>query len=213
MNPQNEGGSVQDNQNNSMNTPENQVPAVASRPSRRFASIFVIMATLALGIMIGTVVSYGVKGKTIDSSDAQKLTVPAPQQLSNAFSQIAKQIEPAVVNINTESTIKNPHRRFRRMPPQQQPDDGDDDSQGPGAQGPGGQGGGQGGDNPFQDFFDRFFGGQGGDQGMGGPEGMRQRSLGSGVIVDPNGYIVTNFHVVDKADQIKVNLMGDGPAT
>jgi serine protease Do len=201
MNPQNEGGSVQDNQNNSMNTPENQAPAVASRPSRRFASIFVIMATLALGIMIGTVVSYGVKGKTIDSSDAQKLTVPAPQQLSNAFSTVAKQIEPAVVNINTESTIKNPHRRGgrRAMPPQQQ---GPDDDQDQVPQGPGG------GDNSFQDFFDRFFGGQGGDQG-GMPEGMRQRSLGSGVIVDANGYILTNFHVVDKADQIKVNLMGD----
>jgi serine protease Do len=205
MNPQNEGGSVQDNQNNSMNLPENQEPIVATRPSRRFASMFVIMATLALGIMIGTVVSYGVKGKTIDSSDAQKLTVPAPQQLSNAFSQVAKQMEPAVVNINTESTIKNPHRRGGRrvvpVPPQQGPDDDQDQDQGPGA-------GGQGGDNSFQDFFDRFFGGQGGDQGA-MPEGMRQRSLGSGVIVDPNGYIITNFHVVDKADQIKVSLMGD----
>ena len=205
MNPQNEGGSVQDNQNNSMNLPENQEPIVATRPSRRFASMFVIMATLALGIMIGTVVSYGVKGKTIDSSDAQKLTVPAPQQLSNAFSQVAKQMEPAVVNINTESTIKNPHRRGGRrvvpVPPQQGPDDDQDQDQGPGA-------GGQGGDNSFQDFFDRFFGGQGGDQGA-MPEGMRQRSLGSGVIVDGNGYIITNFHVVDKADQIKVSLMGD----
>jgi serine protease Do len=209
MNPQNEGGSLQDNQNNSMNLPENQEPVVAPRPSRRFASMFVIMATLALGIMIGTVVSYGVKGKTIDSSDAQKLSVPAPQQLSNAFSQVTKQMEPAVVNINTESTIKNPHRRGGRrvipVPPQQGPDDDQDQDQGPGA------GGGQGGDNSFQDFFDRFFGGQGGDQGA-MPEGMRQRSLGSGVIVDSNGYIITNFHVVDKADQIKVNLMGDPPS-
>jgi serine protease Do len=210
MNPQNEGGFLQDNQNNSMNLPENQEPVVGPRPSRRFASMFVIMATLALGIMIGTVVSYGVKGKTIDSSDAQKLSVPAPQQLSNAFSQVTKQMEPAVVNINTESTIKNPHRRGGRrvipVPPQQGPDDDQDQDQGPGA------GGGQGGDNSFQDFFDRFFGGQGGDQGGAMPEGMRQRSLGSGVIVDSNGYIITNFHVVDKADQIKVNLMGDPPS-
>lgn len=187
------------------NVPENNAPVVTPRRSRNFASMFVIMTTLALGIMIGTVVSYGVKGKTIDSSDAQKLTVPAPQQLSNAFAQVTKQMEPAVVNINTESTIKNPHRRGgrRAMPPQQSPDDDQDQDQGPGA-------GGQGGDNSFQDFFDRFFGGQGGDQGA-MPEGMRQRSLGSGVIVDANGYIITNFHVVDKADQIKVNLMGDPP--
>src|SRR3954453_5517620 len=142
MTPQNEGGPLQDNQN--MNTQqETQQPLPSRRASRSFASSLVIMATLALGILIGTVVSFGVKGKTIDSSDAQKLTVPAPQQLSNAFSQIAKQIEPAVVNINTESTIKNPHRRGgrRAIPPQQAPDDDQDQDQGPGA------GGGQGGDN------------------------------------------------------------------
>ena len=43
--------------------------------------------------------------------DATPLQVPAPQQLSSAFSTIAKQLEPSVVNINTESTIKAPKRR------------------------------------------------------------------------------------------------------
>jgi serine protease Do len=164
----------------------------------RFASTLVIAATLALGILIGTVVTIGVKGKTIDSSDATPLQLGdvSPQQLSSAFRQVAKQIEPTVVNINTESTIKNPHRRFRRGTP---PGDDDQDQNGQGGQG----------DNPFQDFFDRFFGGQ--NPGI-PPEGMRQRSLGSGVIVDPRGYIVTNFHVVDKADRIRVNLMGDPPS-
>ena len=161
--------------------------------SNHFASTVVILATLALGILIGTVVSHGVKGKEINSSDAAQLQVPAPQQLSNVFSQISKQLEPTVVNINTESTIKNPHAGMQRRGPQS-PDD----------QGQGGE------DNPFQDFMDRFFGGQGGQGGV-PPEGMRQRSLGSGVIVDPKGYIVTNFHVVDKADRIRVNLMGDAP--
>jgi serine protease Do len=91
---------------------------------------------------------------------------------------------------------------------------------------PGGQGGqggqGQGNDddnNPFEDFFDRFFGpgGQGG-QGPGGavpalPDGgsMRERSLGSGVIIDPKGFIITNRHVVEKADRIRVKLMDDPP--
>ncbi len=157
--------------------------------ANRFASVFVILATLTLGILIGTVVSSTVKGKEKNiSADATPLTIPSPQQLSNQFSQIAKQIEPAVVNINTESTLKPQMRR--RSP--QRPPNGDDD-----------EGGGQ--DNPFQDFFDRFFGGQG-DQ----PETpLRQRSLGSGVIVDPKGYIVTNNHVVEKADKIRVNLNGD----
>jgi serine protease Do len=62
--------------------------------------------------------------------------------------------------------------------------------------------------NDLQDFFDRFFGG--GPGGDGGQD-MRARSLGSGVIVDPKGYIVTNYHVVERADKISVNLMGDPP--
>jgi serine protease Do len=157
--------------------------------ANRLASSLTIVLTLAVGILIGTVISYGVKGKESGKSgDATPLTVPAPQQLSNAFSQISKQLEPAVVNINTESTVKNPHKRRRA---------------------PGGGGGGED-DNPFEDFFDRFFGGQG---GPGGPDAgaIRQRSLGSGVLVDPKGYIVTNRHVIEKADRIRVRLMDDPP--
>ncbi len=164
--------------------------------ANRFASTIVVLAILSLGILIGTVVSGAVKGKEQNSSaDATPLKVPAPVQMSNQFSAIARQLEPSVVNINTESTIKSPHRRM--MPP----------GQGPGQdEGPGGGDD----DNPFQDFFNRFFGGQGGggQQGPGAGD-MRERSLGSGVIVDSRGYIVTNNHVVDKADRIRVNLMGD----
>jgi serine protease Do len=161
------------------------------------ASTLLVIVTLAVGILIGTVITHGVKGKENKnaSADAAQLQVPAPQQLSSAFSTIAKQLEPSVVNINTEQTVKpqaNPHRR-RRGP------------QGQGPQGPDQQ-------DPFQDFFDRFFGGQGGeDSGPGGDQGIRERSLGSGVIVDPNGYIVTNEHVVDKADRIRVQLQNDPP--
>ena len=105
--------------------------------------------------------------------------------MSNAFSQIAKQLEPSVVNINTESTIKNVHRR-------------------------GGGGGGQDEDGGgMDDFFNHFFGGPGG-QGQGeGP--IRERSLGSGVIVDSKGYIVTNRHVVEKADRVRVRFEDDPP--
>ncbi len=156
--------------------------------NHRWVYSFSIVATLALGILIGTVVSYGVKGKEGQkSSDATPLTVPSPKQLSNVFSQIAKQLGPSVVNINTESTIKNPHRRRG----EQNPDDED---------GGGGNGG-------MDDFFNRFFGGQGGQ----GDGAIRERSLGSGVIVDAKGYIVTNRHVVEKADRIRVRLQDDPP--
>ncbi|HEY1950638.1 MAG TPA: hypothetical protein VGG97_26730, partial [Bryobacteraceae bacterium] len=92
--------------------------------TRRWVYSFSIVTTLALGILIGTVVSFGVKGKEgqKSSSDATPLTVPSPRQLSNQFSQIAKQLGPSVVNINTESTIKSPHRRRGG---QQPPDDQD----------------------------------------------------------------------------------------
>jgi serine protease Do len=171
---------------------------LARLKANRWTYTFTILATLALGILIGTVVSYGVKGKEAQkSSDATPLTIPAPQQLSNAFSQISKQLEPSVVNINTESTIKNPHHRGRSVRPDQDDQD---------------QGGDDG--NQFQDFFDKFFGGQGGQGGQGGDTGtIRQRSLGSGVIVDSKGYIVTNRHVVEKADRIRVKLQDENPAS
>jgi serine protease Do len=159
--------------------------------AKRWAYTLTILATLTVGILVGTIVSSGVKGKEGQkSSDATPLTIPAPQQLSNQFSQLAKQMEPSVVNINTESTVKSPRRRGRA--PQGDPGD------------QGGQGGG-GDDNNFQDFFDKFFGGQGGADGG----NVRQRSLGSGVIVDSKGYIVTNRHVVEKADRIRVKLQDE----
>src|ERR1700692_174199 len=164
--------------------------------ANRWAYTLTILATLTVGILIGTVVSYGVKGKEGQkSSDATPLSIPAPQQLSNAFSQISKQLEPSVVNINTESTVKNPHRRGRSIRPDPDQDQGNGEE-----------------DSPFQDFFDKFFGGQG---GQGGPEAgsIRQRSLGSGVIVDSKGYIVTNRHVVEKADRIRVKLQDENPAS
>src|SRR6204780_1973026 len=76
--------------------------------AHRWAYTLSILATLSVGILIGTVISYGVKGKEGQGqkSDATPLAMPSPQQMSNTFSQIAKQLEPSVVNINTESTIK-----------------------------------------------------------------------------------------------------------
>src|SRR6266852_331538 len=148
--------------------------------ANRLAFTLVVLLTLAVGILIGTVVSVGVRGQEKRSAEATPLSVPAPRQLSNQFSQIAKSLEPAVVNINTESTIKPVARRRGQGP-------GDDQ------------------DNQFGDFFDKFFGGQG-DSGP-----IRERSLGSGVVVDAKGFIVTNRHVVEKADRVQVRLQDDPP--
>ena len=165
--------------------------------AHRWAYTLSILATLAVGILIGTVISAGVKGKEGQKGDVTPLSLPAAQPINNplsqAFAQIAKQLEPSVVNINTESTIKNVHRRRGG-----QDQGGDDDDSG-----------------GMDDFFNHFFGGPGQQgPGLGGPGGdgsIRERSLGSGVIVDPKGYILTNRHVVEKADRIRVRFEDDPP--
>ena len=163
--------------------------------ARRWVYTLSILATLSVGILIGTLISSEVKGKEGQKGEATQLTLPPPtptdNPLSKAFAQIAKQLEPSVVNINTESTIKNPHRRRGQ---QQSPDDGDD------------SGG-------LDDFFNHFFGGPGQGFGQGGPGdgSIREKSLGSGVIVDSKGYILTNRHVVEKADRIRVRFEDDPP--
>ncbi len=55
--------------------------------------------------------------------------------------------------------------------------------------------------DPFEDFFEHFF--------NGGPQRpYTSRSLGSGFIISDNGYILTNYHVVSGADEVKVKLSG-----
>jgi len=183
-----------------MDTPINTSPTLLDRiRSRRLVMTFTLLATLSVGILAGSVLTRNVSGKEqagIDSSDARPLIIPSPVTLSNGFSQIVKQVGPAVVNINTEELPKpsaNKRRRGGQRIPQPSSPDGDDDTQ----QSPG----------DMQDFFNRFFGGQGGDDGD-GAAGER-RALGSGFIVDPRGYIITNNHVVDKADKIFVKLSSD----
>ncbi len=174
---------------------------------RRLASTFVLLATLSAAIVAGSFAAHGVRGQEqqASSADATPLKIVNSTIPPNEFVKIAHEVAPAVVNINTQTLPKQSDNRgrrnfhFRAQPNPQNPDDGqgDDDQQG------------QGQDN-FQDFFNRFFGGQipgqpdGGDQG-----GQVQESLGSGFIVDPKGYIITNNHVIDKADKIYVKLSTD----
>jgi serine protease Do len=177
----------------------------------RLLPVFVLLATLSAGILIGSVAVHGVKGKEgqVNSSDATPLKIPNPVQLGTSFSQIAKEVGPAVVNISTETLPHQQTRRRGRNNMHPMPQDPNDDQNGGG--GDDDQQQGQGPDN-FQDFFNRFFGGQGGGQmgpDGGGEGGGVRESLGSGFIVDPRGYILTNNHVVDKADKIYVKLSTD----
>jgi serine protease Do len=174
---------------------------------QKYLSFTVILFTLSIGILIGTVLNSGVKANSQSGSSAPgatPLVIPEPVQLQNQFTALAKLLEPSVVNISTEydpakdKTVTkkaNPHRR--------QPVPNDDEDQGGGND-----------ENSMQQFMQRFFGGGGGTGGInpfgGGPAQEEPRaSLGSGVVVDKNGYILTNNHVVEKATRMKVKFNGD----
>jgi serine protease Do len=176
--------------------------------TRRLTTAFVMLTALSAAILGISYAAHGVSGqeKQNVSMDATPLrVVNTPASAPNEFSRIAKQVGPAVVNINTQTLPKQSSSRTpRRMPPhgrtpnQQNPDDPDNPDNGD-------QGGDQGG---FQDFFNHFFGGQG-QGGDDEDDGQVRESLGSGFIVDPKGYIITNNHVIEKADKIFVKLSTD----
>jgi serine protease Do len=140
-----------------------------------------IAATLAVGMMIGTVISGRVdamKSFSFAGSNAAAIALPDPIPSSNSFSGIVSRVGPAVVNIATTQVMDRKSKRQRS---------------------PSGQ------DDPSEDFFFHFFDGR--PDGQGQPQA--ERSLGSGVIVDKRGYILTNNHVVEQATKIQVQLDGD----
>ncbi|HEV7308714.1 MAG TPA: DegQ family serine endoprotease [Ensifer sp.] len=107
---------------------------------------------------------------------AQNTAIRPPTNGPASVADLAAGLLDAVVNIATSQKVKN-----------------DDDA--PAPQVPEG--------SPYQRYFDEFF------KGKGGQSDNRQRtveSLGSGFVIDPSGFIVTNNHVIEGADDIEINF-------
>ena len=77
--------------------------------TKRLIYLTLIVATLSIGVIIGTIVSGGVKA-TSEQKPAV-LAIPDPVSMSNSFSQIAEQLEPAVVNIHVVIAPQEPVAR------------------------------------------------------------------------------------------------------
>ena len=151
-----------------------------ARRRKVLATVFVAL-TLATGILIGSVVSGRVSAmKTLTFSGTDATRLTVPDPIPTSASFSAIVNRVQPAVVNIATTQVLERKNKKRRSQQFDQDD------------------------PMQDFFDRFFDGR--------PDGPPQaeRSLGSGVIVDKRGYILTNNHVVEQATKIQVQLNGNG---
>jgi len=155
---------------------------------QKLLSLSLLLVTLSIGIVIGTLINTGAhaaRGQA-GAQDASPLVIPNAVQLGNEFTKLAKKLEPSVVYITADYTPKasevNPHKQ------EKDPGSGDSNDDG-------------------MELFRRFF--HGGPSGDLPQRAFRQEQSGAGFIVDKNGYIITNHHVIAKVDHIKVKLHTD----
>ncbi len=148
-----------------------------------------LVVTAVIGFVVGIGVS--LRSDLLSRSEAISLfggseqqTAPAPSGAPTVtlpdFATLAEHISPSVVNISSTQEVKSR---------------GGNPFGGPGGGGPGGE------DDPFQEFygpFERFFGQP--------HRPFKAKSLGSGFVIDSKGFILTNNHVVENADEIIVKL-------
>src|SRR5581483_8742263 len=132
----------------------------------------------------------GHKGVALSAAAAVLLLAfipPATARGPEAIADVAEQVIDAVVNVSTKQSVDLRGGAVPQLPP----------------------------GSPFEEFFEEFFKNRRGQNGQGGPgqspspSPRRVNSLGSGFIIDSNGLVVTNNHVISEADEINV-ILNDG---
>ncbi|MBZ5604939.1 MAG: DegQ family serine endoprotease, partial [Acidobacteriia bacterium] len=139
------------------------------------------VATLAATTALAVTGFYGLHAATAEHNPPATIkTAPRSEaQEHRGYSAVVKKVTPAVVNISSSRVIKQTSMRGG----------GDDQMQG----------------LQMDPFFRQFFGNDLGNR-FNVPRERREKALGSGVIVAPEGYILTNNHVVDHASEVTVTL-------
>lgn len=145
---------------------------------KRFGLISVVsvgLISLVIGIMLSARldITTQTSAEELWKEGRPTLVAATPSLRPGSFAELAKQADPAVVNISTTQVVKHP-----QMGPRSK--------------------------SPFEDFFgdeffDKFF-------GDGPKREFRSRSLGSGFIINKEGFIITNNHVIENAEEIIVKL-------
>jgi serine protease Do len=146
------------------------------------AKIYVVPTAIASTVALGAVLFFchtGVHASAVTAAPLDDRSVASLMSLDQAMESVASRVTPAVVNIAVTSRGG-----------EHDTSESDADAQAQGGQG-------------LPPGFAQFFG-HGGAQAPQQPQ--LQHGIGSGVIISPDGYIVTNNHVVDGATQIKVTL-------
>jgi len=170
------------------------------RPAAYLIAI-VLAALLSVAIFAGAqfLAAKRVNQTALLDNPASAEVKPAPdagisqlKQTSEGFRYVAKVVGPAVVNIKSTKGVKKPNKmagRGRGRP--MQPPQGEDDDGGGNPR------------DPFFDFFERF------GHPLAPEQQQPQTSLGSGIIIDKKGYVVTNNHVIEDSSEILVSLSND----
>jgi len=136
----------------------------------------VLLAPVLAASLVGA--GYGIS-KAVKTPDTPATTAAKSSEIAMVqanFTELAEKVRPGVVNIQVVKRIKNAAFGSRSF-----------------SENPFGE------NNPFGDFFAPFSGGD-------SSPAPTQRGVGSGFVINKQGYILTNNHVVEDADQIKVKL-------